>query len=123
MRDGYHADEDDIMSDDDSDIIILGGWPVRRGDPMSEEESEITMSEESPPEPIIVELSDSVEQLALSDSMSVGTQTDSASDPAFDSASDSDSDSTSDDDSGDTDFDPDQYMEDQDRFDASPFFA
>ena len=118
VGDGYNADvergiadRDDVMSDSDSDsdMVILGGWPVRREDPMSEEESEITMWEERPPEPIIVELSDSVERVALSDSISVGTLSDSY--------------STSSDDSGDADFDPDRYMEDQDLLDASPLFA
>ncbi len=76
---------------------------------MSEEESEITMWEERPPEPIIVELSDSVERLALSNSLYVET--------LFIS------DSTSSDDSGDADFDPNRYMEDQDRLDASSLFV
>ena len=67
------------------------------------------MWEEEPPEPIIVELSDSVARLTMSDSLSVGTP--------------SDSDSASSDDSDDADFDPDQYMEDRDRMDASPLFA
>ncbi|XP_057545943.1 uncharacterized protein LOC130824937 [Amaranthus tricolor] len=87
LGDGYNADvergiadRDDIMSDTDSEIVILGGWPVRREDLMSEEESEIIMNP-------------------------------------------SDSDSTSSDDSGDADFDPDRYIEDQDRLDASPLFA
>ena len=82
---------------------------MRREDLMSEEESEIIMWEERPPEPIIVELYDSVGRLTISDSLSVGTP--------------SDSDSMSSDDSGDADFDPDRYMEDQDRLDASPLFA
>ena len=116
VGDGYNADVErgiadrvDLMSDCGSNMVILGGWPVRREDPMSEEESEITMWEERPLEPIIVELSDFVERLALSDSLSVRTL--------------SDSDSTSSDDSGDADFDPDRYMEDQDRLDVSPLFV
>ncbi len=82
---------------------------MRREDPMSEEESEITMWEERLPEPVIVELSDSVKRLTMSDSVTIGTPTD--------------PDSTSSDDSGDADFDPERYMEDQDRLDASPLFA
>ncbi|XP_057522526.1 uncharacterized protein LOC130802530 [Amaranthus tricolor] len=116
VGDGYNADvergiadRDDVMSDCDSEIVTLGDWPVSREDPMSEEESEIIMWEERPLEPVIVELSDSVGRLAMSDSLSVGTP--------------SDSDSTSNDDSSDADFDPDRYMEDQDRMDASLLFA
>ena len=82
---------------------------MRQEDPMSKEESEITMWEERLPEPVIVELSDSVERLSMSDSLSVGTP--------------SNSDSTSSDDSGDADFDPDRYVGDQVRLDASPLFA
>ncbi|XP_057543319.1 uncharacterized protein LOC130821546 [Amaranthus tricolor] len=115
VGDGYNvdvergiADRHDVMSDSDTEIVILGDWPVRREDPMSEEESEIIMWEERPPEPVIVELSDSVGRLAMSDSLSVGTP--------------SDSDSTSSDDSSNADFEPDRYMEDQDRLDASLLF-
>ena len=82
---------------------------MRQEDPMSKEESEITMWEERLPEPVIVELSDSVERLSMSDSLSIGTP--------------SNSDSTSSDDSGDADFDPGRSVEDQDRLDASPLFA
>ena len=78
-----------------------------REDNMSESDSDITMWEEILPEPEIVELSDSEEQLDMSDSLPIETPTD--------------SDSTSSDDSGDADFDPDLYEEDRDRMDASPF--
>ena len=66
---------------------------MRQEDPISKEESEIFMWEERLPEPVIVELSDSVERLSMSDSLSIGTP--------------SNSDSTSSDDSEDADFDPD----------------
>ena len=78
-----------------------------REDIMSESDSDITMWEEILPEPEIVELSDSEEQLDMSDSRPIETPTD--------------SDSTSNDDSGDADFDPDLYEEDRDRMDVSPF--
>ena len=78
-----------------------------REDNMSESDSDITMWEEILPEPEIVELSDSEEQLDMSDSLPIETPTD--------------SDSTSNDNSGDADFDPDLYEEDRDRMDASPF--
>ncbi|XP_057538125.1 uncharacterized protein LOC130815652 [Amaranthus tricolor] len=94
---GYNADmeveavdREDIMSESDSDNMMWGGEPPEQGDIMK-----------------IVELSDSEEQLDMSDSLSVKASTD--------------SESTSGDDFGDADFDPDLYEQDRDRMDASPF--
>ena len=50
---------------------------MEQEDSMSEDDSEITMWEEILPEPEIVELSDSEEQLDMSDSRPIETPTDS----------------------------------------------